>query len=177
MSRHRPENPDGGGLTRLSPCRHKQTIEFRHEQTGARACHRQDMRDSWQGVLARIKNVDETTAANYVDAVKLGIDEHIIGIAAGVEGLRNLAVAHRKDTEARRAAKDGQHLFCFLVERHGKMRGADLHRPVCSMLSGGAVYDRDLPRVRNIDKNATTFTIELEAFGMRLQSDVRDLQL
>src|SRR5262249_7802565 len=57
------------------------------------------------------------------------------------------------------------------------MEGAGLHRPTCGLFSGVTVYARDLSGIWAVDKNAAAFPIELEALGMRFESDGRDLLL
>ena len=75
-----------------------------------------------------LKHIDDALATAQIDAAALAIDEHIIGITAGVDLGDDMAILAGERHQARRAAKDDEDLVRLAIDRHRKIRSRTLCR-------------------------------------------------
>src|SRR5216683_1635461 len=174
-SRYWLEHPDGGCLSRTRTDSHKQTIHLGYKERSACAGNRGDTRDPSIRRFSRFQNIKETSPATDVNARALGINEQVIGIAAGLGGRDRLAVRHGEDAELGRSPKDHEDLATHVVQGHRKIRTPVGQRPFSDLLLRNAVHDRDAASIGHIDENLAGIGIDLETFGVRLQRNVPDL--
>ncbi len=71
---------------------------------------------------ALLEHIDETGTTNHVDAVTLGVDKHVIGIAAGIEIGNDATIRGGQHQQPRGATKAHQNPMSFLIECHRKIR-------------------------------------------------------
>src|SRR5262245_15804489 len=96
------------------------------------------MRHTAIGVALGREYVEETVSATDVDAVPLGIDEHIAGVAAGFDARRGGTLAHREHADARGSAERDENPLPLQVERHRKVAAA-VHGPRPDLLACAAI--------------------------------------
>src|SRR5260370_12050229 len=107
-SRHWSEYPNSCRFSGTSPDGNKQTIYLGYKERSSRAGNRGDTRDPSVHRVFRVQNIEEASPATYINARTFGINEQVIGIAAGFGGRDRLAVRHGKDAKFGRRAKDHQ---------------------------------------------------------------------
>src|SRR6267378_3764650 len=115
-SRHWSEDPDGCGLSGTRSDRDKQTIHLVYKERSTRTRNRGDTRDPSIRRFFRFQNIKETSPATDVNARALGINEQVIGIAAGFDGRDRLAVRHGEHTELGGSPKDHEDLAMNVVQ-------------------------------------------------------------
>src|SRR5216684_4486321 len=128
-SRYWSEYPNGCRLSGTRTDSNKQTIHLGYKERSARTRNRRDTRDPSIRRFFRFQNIKETSPATDVNACALGIDEQVIGIAAGFGGCNRLAVRHGEDAELGRSPKDHEDLATNVVQGHRKIRTPVGQRP------------------------------------------------
>src|ERR1700719_2979663 len=79
------EDPDGCWLVRGCPDRDKQPVELRNKERSPRCRYSRHLRQAHISPFARLKHVDHAFTTGHLNAMALVVDEHIIGIAAGLD--------------------------------------------------------------------------------------------
>src|SRR5258706_15318376 len=103
--------------------------------------------------FVRLKNIKKASPATDVNATALGIDEQVIGIAAGLRGRDALTIRHGKDAELGRSPKDHKDLATNVVQSHRKIGALIGQRPFCDLLLRDAVDDGDTMSVGHVDED------------------------
>src|SRR6267142_7006721 len=134
-----PEHPDGCGLPRARPDSNKQTIHLGYKERSARTRNRGDTRDPSIRCFFRFQNVKEASPATDVNARALGINEQVVGIAAGLGGRDWLAVCHGEDAELGGSPKNHEHPATSVVQGHRKICAPIGQRPFSDLLLRNAV--------------------------------------
>src|SRR6266849_4744929 len=168
-SRHWSEDPYGCGLSRARPDSNKQAIHLGYKERRARTRNRGDTRDPSIRRFSRFQNIKEASPATDVNARALGINEQVIGIAAGLGGRDRLAVRHGEDAELGRSPKDHEDLATNVVQGHREICTPIGQRPFSDLLLRNAVHNRDAASIGHVDEDLAGIGIDLETFGVRLQ--------
>src|SRR5262245_54142476 len=98
-------------------------------------------------IAVRLEHVQASVAAALVDAATLGVEEQVVGIAAGIDCCNVASVLHREHAEPSGVAKRDEDSPGLLIKRHRK-EALIVDRPACRLLAGKAVDDRDHARLR-----------------------------
>src|SRR5262249_26513870 len=94
---------DGGGLVARRPTGHHRPVEFGHEQRRARSWYCRYARKPPVARFTQFEHIDDTLTAGHTDTAALAIDEHIIGITAGLDLGHDMPVLARERHQCRRA--------------------------------------------------------------------------
>src|SRR5262245_29628203 len=124
----RPEDPNCRRLIGRRPHCHEQPVELGYKQRGARSRYCRHSRKPPVARFNRFEHIDDTLAAAYIDTAALAIDEHIIGITAGLDLGDDMTVLAGERHQARRTAKDDEDLVRLAIDRHRKIRSRPLRR-------------------------------------------------
>src|SRR5262245_13195017 len=168
------KDPQGRRFAGIGPSGDEQPVDFGNKQRGSRPGYRRNVRRAAVCVPLRLEYIQVSVAAAEVNALALRIEEEIVGVAARVDHGNGAAVPQGEHTEPSGIAKCHQHSPGSLVQRHRK-EAAVLDGPARCLLSGEAVDDRDLARLRDVHEDAAVRAGELKALGMGMQWDVGDL--
>src|SRR6202023_3190296 len=98
--------------------RQEQAVQFRHKEGCSRSGNRRNTGDASISVPFRVEHIDDAVAATCVDAVALGIDEEIVGVAADGRVPYQRAIRHREYAEDRWTAENGEDRPGGGMERH-----------------------------------------------------------
>src|SRR5439155_13872364 len=93
-------------------------VEFGDEERGASSRYRRRARQAPMAGLALFEHIDDAFTAAHVNPTALGVDEHIVSIAAGFELGRYASVPARKRHQCWRAAKDDEDPLRVTIDRH-----------------------------------------------------------
>ena len=99
----------------------------------------------------------------------LGIDEHVIGVAADVERSGDVAVLGSKYHEFGGFTEGYEHLLCLVVKSHRKVRPCITNGPRSCLPSRGDIDHRDVSSVRYVHEDPAIGAVELKALRMRLE--------
>ena len=113
------------------------------------------------------ETVDGARATDHIDAMALGIDKEVIGIAAGVEIGDGRPVCVRQHQQPRRATEGDQDPVRCAIERHREIRMMALGRKRPDCLPFREIDDLDQPGIGHIDKSPCAAWFDLKAFRMR----------
>ena len=103
-------------------------------------------------------------AAAHINTAAFGIEEDIIGIAAGCEGAGRYA---RIDIEDYKAARTSEHHggnAVRRIQRHGKIGPKIWDLPASDLPRGFDINNRDLVRIRQIYEGAPFIGVQLKSF-------------
>ena len=106
-----------------------------------------------------------TPSPQLMYALALGIEEDVVGVAAGLHAHDRLAVARIKHGERGRLAIDDHDPFTNRIERHREVGLRVLDGPAHRLQARGAIEDRDLTRVRDVDEDPRPTGFELKGPG------------
>src|SRR5262249_24081785 len=122
-----------------------------------------------------LEDIDGAGPATHIDAMALGIDKHIIRIAAGIEVGTHRVVRGSQDEQPRWASEHLEHSVSVAVEGHRKVRAMAFggHRPDDFVLR--QIDDGDLPSIGHVDERPRGAVVDLKTLRVRLEPDVRNL--
>jgi hypothetical protein len=120
------------------------------------------------GRFVRFQNIKKASPATDVNATALGIDEKVIGIAAGLRGRDELTIGHGEDTELGRSPKNHEDLPTNVVQGHRKIGASIGQRPFCDLRLRDSVHDGDAAGIGHFDEDLACIGVDLETFGMCL---------
>jgi hypothetical protein len=104
----------------------------------------------------------------------LGVDEHIIGVSAGIQLGQDMPVLGGQSHQGRRVAKDDQKPTRIIaIDGHWEIRAGTL-RGQRSGLRSRKIHDLDLASVRHIDNDLGSGFVYLKPLGMSLEVDIPD---
>src|SRR6266851_4884857 len=153
FSRHWSEQPDGCWFSRTPPDSNKQTIHLGYKERSARTRYRGNPCDPSIRRFFRFQNIKEASPATDVNARALGINEQVIGIAAGFGGRDRPAVRHGEDAELGTSPKDHEDLATNVVQGHREICTPIGQRPFSDLLLRNAVHDRDAASIGHVDED------------------------
>src|SRR5215468_5189832 len=104
-----------------------------------------------------------------------GVHEDIVRVTAGLHARQRPAILAAEGRQQRWTPEDHENAVLILIDRHGKVRARALGWRHRRLLSRCNVDHRDLPGVRYVDDDLGTRIGQLEALGMRLERNIRDL--
>jgi hypothetical protein len=108
--------------------------------------------------------------------MSLRIDEYIIGVPADLGAHEPAAGSRLERLESGRFPEHCDHALVCRVEGERVVRAEVPGRPARELSSLRDADHGDLGGVRNVDQDPVFGRIELEAFGMAVQSDICDLR-
>jgi hypothetical protein len=106
--------------------------------------------DPFVSSSSSLKHVNEACSAAHIKTMALWINEHVIGITAGLELSDHLAVVGTEGNDSGRLAEYHENAGFPLIKRHSKVFLASANRPRADLLAGGTIYDPDLAGIRHV---------------------------
>src|SRR5262249_27175529 len=164
------KTPDSGCRLAVYGHGQQQAIQFSYEKRGPSAWDGGNARDLPVRVSIRCKHVDKPLAATNVNAATLRIQEKIIHIATGRDGLDKAAVRRGKDPQLCRLAKSHQDMRAGTIQHHREICATSRRWPRRNLLSRPTIDHVDRAGFRYIDKDAARVSVELKTLWVRLQA-------
>jgi hypothetical protein len=113
-----------------------------------------------------LEDIERAGAAAHVDAAALLIEEHVIGITAGIELFGDLATRNVDKDEARWIAENTGDEIALRTDSEREIGIQTRYFPGIALPIGGHIHHRDLLGVWHIDERCPAIGRNLKALGM-----------
>src|SRR3954452_16594252 len=156
------EDPQRRGVVSALAARHEQPVQFRDKQTSSGTSDRRNTGHRSVQLLLLLEDLDKAFATDYVDPLPLGIDEDVVGIAAGRQAGLDLAVSELEDRQLGRFPEHAEQDPIRTIQGHREVRLGSRNFPGLGLLAQRAIHHRDLVRFRHVDEDQLAGRIELK---------------